>query len=330
MSATLAANAAPHVIELYETLRELDPVRFRREMADRLSAKLVSLGDELERLGEAVVNESANPLDAAEIPFGLEVDAEQAEAELRARISHVAMTLKELTQRGEVSRERWGELRASLHPAYEALARVLRLHAVHVPSLRPTNWNRSFFHTGSGLAALAIVLWLTNWVPFIAVAFFTSAVVMETMRRVSPRANRLLMGLFSRVAHPHEAHRINSATWYATALVVLAFFAEPRASAVAVTVLAFADPAAGLVGRRLGRIRLVHGRSLEGSLTFVLVGALSGWVLLRLCYGAMTPNALAVALSAAVCGGLAELFSRRLDDNLTVPLAAAFGAWLMI
>ncbi len=329
MSETLAATAAPHVIELYETMRELDPVRFRREMAERLSAKLVSLGNELERLGQEVVNEATNPLEAGEIPFGLQLDAELAEQELRARISQLAVTLKELTQRGEVSRERWGELRASLHPAYEALARVLRLHAVQVPSLRPTNWNRSLFHTGSGLAALTIVLWLTDWVPLLASAFFLSAVVMETMRRVSPRANRVLMGLFSRVAHPHEAHRINSATWYATALLILAFLAPPWASAVAVTVLAFADPAAGLVGRRIGRVRLVHGRSLEGSLTFVVVGALSAWVLLALRFGNV-PNPVAVALGAAVCGGLAELFSRRLDDNLTVPLAAAFGAWLML
>ncbi|MGE0323308.1 MAG: diacylglycerol/polyprenol kinase family protein [Polyangiaceae bacterium] len=328
MTATLAATAAPHVIELYETLRELDPVRFRREMAERLSAKLVSLGDELERLGEAVVNESVNPMDASEIAFGLEAGTAEAESELRVRIAQLAVTLKSLSDRGEVSRERWSELRASLLPAYEALARVLRLHAVHVPSLRPTNWHRSVFHTGSGLAALACAVWLADWVPYLASAFFLSAFTMETMRRVSPRANRLLMGLFSRVAHPHEAHRINSATWYATALVLLAFFAEPWMCAIAVTVLAFADPAAGLVGRRIGRIRLVHGRSLEGSLTFVLVGAISAFAVLAIFYSG-TPHALRIALGAAVCGGLAELFSRRLDDNLTVPLAAAFGAWLM-
>ena len=111
---------------------------------------------------------------------------------------------------------------------------------------------------------------------------------------------------------------------------MLAFLVEPRVSAVAVTVLAFADPAAGLVGRRLGRIRLVHGRSLEGSLTFVVVGALVAWALLMVSYGSVTPHPVRMALGAAVCGGLAELFSRRLDDNLTVPLAAAFGAWLMI
>ena len=58
MSATLAANAAPHVIELYETLRELDPVRFRREMAARLSAKLVSpvIGIKLSHNGKPIAN----------------------------------------------------------------------------------------------------------------------------------------------------------------------------------------------------------------------------------------------------------------------------------
>lgn len=253
------------------------------------------------------------------------------EDELQRRLEDVAVTLRELSAR-ELSRSTWRELRARLHPAYESLAQALSSHAVHVPSLRPTNISRSVFHVSAAMLALATVVLLPGWVRGVALVFFLSALVMETLRRFSPEANRVLMAAFSRVAHPHEAHRINSASWYSLALVILAFGFEPYVAAVAVGVLGFADPLAALVGRRFGRVRLVHGRSLEGTLTFVVVGATAAWLVLTLLYPevAVGTSRLQVALGAAVLGGLAELFSKRLDDNLTVPVCAALGAWLML
>ena len=57
--------------------------------------------------------------------------------------------------------------------------------------------------------------------------------------------------------------------------------------------------------------------------------ASAAWVALTLTHPEVPPGlALATALSAAVVGALAELFSHRLDDNLTIPLAAADGAGL--
>lgn len=339
----LAASAAPHVIELYETLRELDPARFRREMAERMRDNLIRLSHEFERVvtewsntqrsqrvGSAVQDKVVADGGASGVPFSIQLDADRAEAELRSRIVELATTMRELAERGEVTRELWKELRARIHPAYEALARLLRVHAVHVPSLRPTNISRSVFHVGSALGALAIVTLLPQWVPLAASVFFASAVLMEGSRRISPAANRLLMRAFSKVAHPHEAHHINSASWYATALLILAFSAPPAVSAVAVTVLGFGDPLAALVGRRIGRIRLVHGRSLEGSLAFVLFGGAAAALMLMSLHAGAFEHPLRVAFMAALFGGVAELFSKRLDDNLTVPLAAALGAWCMI
>ena len=94
-------------------------------------------------------------------------------------------------------------------------------------------------------------------------------------------------------------------------------------------VLGLADPAAAWAGRRWGRVRLLWGRTLEGSLTFFVVGSAAAFAALLLWHPLETPGAtLLVALSGAGLGCLAELFSRRIDDNLSVPLAAAGGAWL--
>jgi len=91
-------------------------------------------------------------------------------------------------------------------------------------------------------------------------------------------------------------------------------------------VLTLGDPVAGWVGRRFGRVQLVRGRTLEGSLAFLAVGFGSALAVTGLALERPWPELALVALGAAVSGSVAELLSVRLDDNLTVPLAAAGGA----
>jgi len=133
---------------------------------------------------------------------------------------------------------------------------------------------------------------------------------------------------FKIVAHPREVHHVNSATWLATSVAVLALTYSPIVALVALAVVTFADPAAATIGRKWGRTTLVHGRSLEGSLSFFAVGTLAPLAGLLLFHSDVlsVTASLVVCASAALTGGVAELVSRRLDDNLTVPMSAAVGA----
>ena len=67
------------------------------------------------------------------------------------------------------------------------------------------------------------------------------------------------MGFLGPIAHPHERYVVNSATWYATSLTLLAVAFEPMAQSIGVIVLGLADPAAGIVGRRFGTRKLREG-----------------------------------------------------------------------
>jgi dolichol kinase len=212
-------------------------------------------------------------------------------------------------------------------PAYEDLVAGLARAGQRAPSLRPTNYARNIFHVCSGLFALAVIELWTEQMPYIAGGFLTSAVLMESSRRVSPRANEVLMGAFGKVAHPYERHRINSASWYALALVLLALFVPPLGCAVGVVVLGFGDPMAAIVGRRFGRTKLPGGRSLEGSMAFVVAGTLPGMAVLALAHQLTLGAAAAVALAGATAGAAAEVLSGRLDDNFTIPTVAGLAAW---
>ena len=198
-------------------------------------------------------------------------------------------------------------------------------------SLRPTNYTRSIVHVASGVAAFGLVEYVLSdreraWVPAVFALFFWS---LELLRRRSMRANRFLMWVFHRIAHPSEVAQVNSSTWYGTSLALLGLFFPKACASLGVVVLAFGAPAASFIGRRFGKLRLIHGRTLEGTLAFFFVAALGGFAALFGWHGAELgmARALLAALVAALAAATMEIFCHQLDDNFAVPLAAAGAAW---
>lgn len=307
----LASAAKPLALELHEALRALDPARWRAEQVEGMRNRLASLRARFAPLAQR--------------------RGSQEEESVRQSVEAVSDELGEkLPQTAEV--EKWVAVRARVSPAYEALVTALKDQDVRVPSLRPTNYTRSIFHALNGLGTLAVIELLPSYV-FLISAACAFAVVwgLEGTRRISPAWNDRIMRLFGPVAHPYEQHSINSGTWYATAMLGLALMQAPLLAGVAVVILAFADPAAALVGRKFGSIPLVNGRSLQGTLAFMAVGGIVALAVITLSHGDLSlGRALLVAGCAAVAGGVAELFSSRVDDNLSIPLAAAAAAYLAL
>jgi dolichol kinase len=227
----------------------------------------------------------------------------------------------------------WPRLQVQVSEAYEALVAALSAETEGVRAHRPTNYTRSAFHVASALVCLVLtlVVFTPSQLPWAAAAFAGTAWSLEILRRISPAANERLMVFFRPIAHASEARRVNSATWYMTSLVILAATGSTILAVVGVAVLGFADPLAGLVGRRFGRIRLLHGRTLEGSLTFFVTGTITAFAASWLLPAPPPPGVmLLTAASASLAGTIAELVSRRVDDNLSIPLSAAMGAALAL
>lgn len=313
---TTALDSRDLALELHRLLRDMDPARWRDGLQGHFK----------ERVGQL----------QAHIQHALEHMPRERLANLHSRLGEVARFIDEHTPNahmtGADAKAAWQQFRERMLPAYERLAAGLRVHKVHVPSLRPTNYARNLFHLTWALGVLVLIealitlpqqRWFTG-------GFMIYAWGTEALRRLSPTFNDQVMRLYGKVAHPHEWHRLNSATWYVTALLILSWTCPTMVSAVAVAVLGFADPAAALVGRRFGKHKLVNGRSLEGSLTFTAVGTLVGFALLAGVHSLPMGTALLAAVAAAVPAAIAELFSGRVDDNFSIPLAAALGAGLAL
>ncbi len=109
------------------------------------------------------------------------------------------------------------------------------------------------------------------------------------------------------------------------ALLFLFWDGGARAPALAgLSALGLADPAAAVVGTRLGERRYAgwgHGRSVEGSLAYLLLAGGAAGVI-----GALLPgggHAVRLAVGCGVAGALVEALSPTGVDNLTAPLAVA-------
>jgi dolichol kinase len=181
-------------------------------------------------------------------------------------------------------------------------------------------WRR-VFHASSAVA-LALgpgVLGLDRiQVLVTVVALLAGALAIDLVRLRVPRLNRLFFRTLSALASPREARGPASSTWYLVGVfLTYAFF--PSHAVPAILVLGLADPAASVVGRRRGRVRLGKG-TVEGAAAFLTVSSI-----VLFATGGGVLQALVVALGVTII----ELLPIPLDDNLTVPLvvAATLGLW---
>jgi dolichol kinase len=300
-------------LEIHALLRELDPAKWRAIGTDELAA---AFRTRLQGASEAI---------DALLSDGLDERLTEALRELRQLVD-------EAMPDADASIRAWKRYRAELVSGYDSLSQSLSDHEVHVPNLRPTNYARSILHAFMATSAI-VVLWAipSAWLVPAMIPWIGFSIVAETWRRFDPALNERMMKVFAPVAHPHEWHRVNSATWYACALFLLAWADVGPASAVALAALGYGDPTAALVGRRYGRTELLNGRTLEGALGFVAAGSVAGIVVVSLLFPAIAlPSVVVAAFVGSTAGAIAELVSKRVDDNFSIPLAAAAAAALAL
>ncbi len=295
-------------LELHDLIAKLEPARWREEMRGELTSRLTALRERV----ASVAGDSEPP-------------------SVRSKLKEIETALRDAPSAEDV-RETWMEFRTSLHAQYESFAEALKACHVHLPSLRPTNYARSITHAFFGVVALSFIEFVPwQWAQLTIFSITGLAWFLEITRRYSERWNDLLMIGFGPIAHPHERYHVNSSTWYATALSLLALTDLQTACVCAVITLGFGDPAAALVGRRFGRHKLVNNRSLEGTITFAVVSMLILFAVFSTLHASLGwTNIIAVSIASAVAGAIAELFSRRLDDNFTIPLVSGLVAWLIL
>lgn len=262
------------------------------------------------------------------------------EARLDAALASASATLDELRQAlgDKVDPARWRSLYARLGSSYEELRRLIDalpqpVPAGATPRISRTNYSRAAFHVGSGLFAALLYHFMLSRPQAIALMAVLSTLFLsvEYARRKSSRFNDFLMAshLIRVIARPHEYFRVNSATYFGIGLLLAAIFSPKPAVELGCVVLAVADPVASTLGRRYGKTKIYRDKSWVGTSAFVVAGFLASYAYLTLLHPEIG-SVLLVAGVAGLAGAVAETFTSRLDDNLTIPLGTALALALIV
>lgn len=175
-------------------------------------------------------------------------------------------------------------------------------------------WRRAF-HVAGGLTIAGAVhaLGVESGAALAALGgVLVGALALDVIRLTVPRVNVLFFRSLRALASPREARSVASSTWYLAGAFLVLLAAPPATFVPVMMVLAFADPAASVVGRLWGRRPLGKG-TWEGSAVFYLVAA-----------AVLTPSiGFGVAAAVAAVVAAAEIAPLGLDDNLVIPVVAA-------
>jgi dolichol kinase len=136
-----------------------------------------------------------------------------------------------------------------------------------------------------------------------------------------------LVRLFSRLQldqlfKPSERKRFSSMTSFLVAIFLIFLVFPDHLPYLGLGFITVGDLFGKIVGLRFGRVPLLRGRTLEGSLAFTSGGLAAAWLLRLALRGQTPPVPLYGVLAGPVVAALVELFSGVLDDNFTVGIVS--------
>ncbi len=174
---------------------------------------------------------------------------------------------------------------------------------------------RKIVHLATLIVPVGYALRTQETVILFLVPFFIALLSVDLLRLLHPGMASLFQKyFFGRVLREEEKPTFMGATYFifSTILTIL-LFPKPIAI-VSILILILADTAAALIGKWIGKMRILGKKTLEGSMAFLLTALLIVWFF---------PNLNRFSGSLAALGAtVIELLPIRVNDNLTIPLVA--------
>jgi dolichol kinase len=182
------------------------------------------------------------------------------------------------------------------------------------------NPGRKFYHTLGGLGLLAVYHVLGPRQAFPVYLLLLAGILAFDLARLRlPEFGAWAMKNMGSLLRPAEATTISGSPAYVLGVALTLYLFDLPVATAAVLFLVFGDVSASIVGEAWGKTKF-RDKSLEGTAAFVATG-LAAALLYRL-FGETPPFALLAC--GVVTAAIVEIFTpRRLNDNLTIPLAAA-------
>lgn len=124
------------------------------------------------------------------------------------------------------------------------------------------------------------------------------------------------------VMRRREKDNIASSIFFVASTIICFAAFDYAIALLALLLTVFGDLSAAIIGIKFGRTRIFHKKTLEGFTAGLVINLLVGFLII--------PGEWKIFLPMALTASLVELWTGKLDDNLTVPLAAGFAGQMLL
>jgi dolichol kinase len=124
------------------------------------------------------------------------------------------------------------------------------------------------------------------------------------------------------VLRKHEKDNLAGNIFFIASTIICFAAFDYQVALLALLLTVFGDLMSALIGIKFGKTKIYKKKSLEGSIAGLSTNMLVGYLIL--------PEQPEIFIPMAVTATLVELFTGKLDDNLTVPLASGFIGQMLI
>ncbi len=184
---------------------------------------------------------------------------------------------------------------------------------------------RKLYHLIGGLGLLSVYYLLgRNKALVFYAALFLVVIGLDILRLKIPAINRFIFAKFGSFIRRNEERKITGTAWYVLGIGLSLLLYRTDIAAAAICFLIFGDVAATAIGERFGRTK-IGGKSLEGSIAFVLAAAAAGFFLVAVGIAGFR----GLILFGAIVAAGVELLPLPVNDNLAIPLVSG-GAMILV
>jgi diacylglycerol kinase (CTP) len=158
---------------------------------------------------------------------------------------------------------------------------------------------------------------------YILLAAAAPLITFDLLRQKNEYLKKLSAHWFGAIMRRRELHGLTGTTYLLLGTIFILAVFPHNIVALSLLFLALGDPAASLVGLKLGSVKLVGKKTLEGSLAAYLVCSLVAYVFYRM-HALMLDHIYVISLLSGGVGALSEILPLfNLDDNFVQPVVNA-------
>ena len=182
---------------------------------------------------------------------------------------------------------------------------------------------RKAFHLSGLIVVVLYTVLLNHFSVRVAIMVLTGILLLLLeIERIridhKPKLMKVVDGLFK----TSEKNHISGAAFFITSTIISFSAFSYWIALTAMFMTVFGDMFAALFGRPFGKRKIYRSKTLVGTISALFANLLVGIFLL--------PQFPTVYVPMAIVATLVELFTHKLDDNLTVPLFAGFVGQMIV